>query len=310
MSKPLVSVIVSNYNYARYLPQALNSVLAQSYSNIEIIVVDDGSTDDSENVLRSYENHIRWIRQKNQGVSAARNRGVKETRGELIAFLDADDIWLPLKLERQVERFLDDPELGLVHCGMQEINDKGEPLCTHLDGMEGWVSKEMLLLRKTVVLGAGSSGLVSRDAFEAVGGFDTQLSTSADFDFVYRVAVRQRVGFVPEVLFQYRIHGTNMHAKIKLMEHDTLLIYAKAFSAPDPETQRMRRQCYGNLHMTLAGSFFRSGQYYDFSRHLLKSLWFTPSNCTRIGGFPARWWQRRASKSAHPDSHGSSGVSA
>ena len=85
---PRVSVIIPNYNYAHYLAHAVDSVLAQTYPEVEIIVVDDGSTDDSETILRSYGDRIRWIKQKNQGVSAARNLGVKETRGELVAFLD------------------------------------------------------------------------------------------------------------------------------------------------------------------------------------------------------------------------------
>src|SRR5688500_1347785 len=101
MREPLVSVIIPNYNYAHYLPQAINSVLAQTYSQVEIIVIDDGSTDDSVTVLRSYGDRIRWLQQPNQGVSAARNVGAHNTKGELVAFLDADDFWLP---ERSEER--------------------------------------------------------------------------------------------------------------------------------------------------------------------------------------------------------------
>jgi glycosyltransferase involved in cell wall biosynthesis len=291
--QPLVSVIIPNYNYARFLPQAIQSVLAQSYPHHEIVVVDDGSTDDSRTVLRSYGERIRFIEQRNQGVSAARNRGVAESRGELIAFLDADDVWLPLKLERQVQRALDEPKPGLVHCGVEEIDEKGARLQTHLDGLEGSVAKDLLLFERPVILGGGSGILIPRATFEAVGGFDERLSTSADWDFYCRIALNQPVGFVPEVLMQYRVHGTNMHSNVKAMERDMLLAYSKAFSAAHPEIQTIRRQCYGNLHITLAGSFFRSGQYYDFARHALKSIWLTPDNLTRVLGFPVRWWNRR-----------------
>src|SRR5688572_24093435 len=98
MKLPRVSAIIPNYNYAYYLPRAIDSVLAQTYPHVEIVVVDDGSTDNSETVLKSYGGRIRWLRQQNQGVAAARNHGVRETTGELVAFLDADDLWLPLKL--------------------------------------------------------------------------------------------------------------------------------------------------------------------------------------------------------------------
>lgn len=293
MITPLVSVIIPNYNYARFLPQALDSVLAQSYSNFEIIVVDDGSTDDSKAILRSYGERIRWFEQQNQGVSAARNRGVKESRGQLIAFLDADDIWLPLKLERQVQLFLDNPKLGLVHCGLEEINETGQSLRARCDGLDGWVAPQMLLFERPAILTAGSGAIVPRATFDFVAGFDTRLSTAADWDFCYRIALRQPVGFVPEVLIQYRIHNINMHSNINVMKHDMLIGYAKAFEQSAPEITRLRRRCYGNLHMVLAGSFFRSGAYWDFVRHALKSLWLTPNNSARVVGFPARWWTRR-----------------
>ena len=290
--EPLVSVIIPNYNYARYLPQALDSVLAQTYPHVEIIVVDDGSTDETALVLCEYNERIRSFQHQREGVSVARNRGVQESHGQLIAFLDADDVWLPTKLERQVQRFLDDPDLGLVHCGWEAIDKMGAASDSHLDGLEGWVAKELLLLRRPAVLVVGSGAVVTRNVFEEIGGFDARLSTSADWDFSYRVAIGWRVGFVPEVLLQYRLHGTNMHASIRVMEHDTLLAFSKAFSSADKEIQQLRRRSYGNLHMMLAGSFFRAGQKADFARHALKSLWLTPGNLRRLLGFPLRrYWK-------------------
>ncbi len=291
--KPCVSVVIPNYNYAHYLPQALDSVLGQTYSELEVIVVDDGSTDDSETILGSYTGHVRLIKQQNQGVAAARNRGVQESSGELVAFLDADDIWMPAKLERQVQRFVDDPELGLVHCGVEEIDYTAAHLRVRVDGLEGWVATQLLLFKRAVILGGGSGLMVPRASFEAMKGFDTRLSTSADWDFFYRVAASHRVGFVAEPLVKYRIHTGNMHANVGAMEHDMLIGYEKAFSSDNAELHRLRRQCYGNLHLVLAGSYFRAGQSYDFARHALKSLWLTPRNLTRLLGFPLRHLQRR-----------------
>lgn len=293
MTRPLVSVVIPNHNYARFLSQTIESVLAQSYGNVEIVVVDDGSTDDSIAILRGYKEHVRWVEQPNQGVATARNRGVTESDGELVAFLDADDVWLPQKLVRQVQRFLDEPELGLVHCGVEDINEMGAPLRSHTDGLQGWVAKDLLLFKRPVILGGGSGTLIPRATFEKVGGFDERLSTSADWDLYCRIALSQPVGFVPEVLMQYRVHGANMHANIISMEHDMLLAYSKAFDIHNAEIQTIRRRCYGNLHINLAGSFFRSGRYFDFARHALKSVWLTPDNLAHVFGFPARWWDRR-----------------
>ena len=105
-----VSVVVPAYNYARYLPKAIDSALGQTHPPLEVIVVDDGSTDDTPRVLAAYADRIRVIRQANQGAGAARNAGIAAARGEYVAFLDSDDLWHPRKLELQLARFASDPE--------------------------------------------------------------------------------------------------------------------------------------------------------------------------------------------------------
>ena len=295
-ASPLVSVIIPNHNYGRYLRQAVESALGQTYPHREVLVVDDGSDDDSEAVLRGYGGRIRWVRQSRQGGAAARNRGVAESRGTLLAFLDSDDRWLPEKLERQVARWVAEPELGLVHCGVHFIDAEGRRLGALCEGVEGWAAPELLLFRRLTYVTGGSGSLVPREAFEAAGGFDARLSTSADWDFYYRVAVRRRFGFVPEPLVEMRKHGTNMHANIRAMERDMLLAYEKAFRDAAPEIRRLRRRAYGNLHMVLAGCFFRAGQPGPFARHLARSLWLTPANGGRVLGFPVRWGRRLRGK--------------
>lgn len=292
MSQPLISVVIPNYNYAHYLPQTIESVLSQSYPRVEIIVVDDGSKDESTTIVEKYGERVRLVRQQNQGVAIARNRGVAEASGEFVAFLDADDLWLPTKLERQVERFQNEPDLGLVHCGVEEIDESGAHLRTRLDGLEGQVATDLLLFKRAVILGGGSALMVAREVFKTIGGFDVRLSTSADWDFFYRIAARHRVGFVREVLVRYRMHGANMHGNIRLMEDDMMLAYSKAFSEVGSETRRLRRKAYGALHLTLAGSYFRAGRHFDFARHMLKSLWRTPENVVYALAFPARYWRR------------------
>lgn len=290
---PTVSIVIPAYNYARYLPQAIDSVLAQTYPAHELIVVDDGSTDDSREVLARYGSRIRVIHQENQGVSVASNAGAAVATGELLAFLDADDYWLRHKLERQVGRFLSEPGLGLVHCGMEEVDPDGTVLSRRLDGLEGWVAREMLLFRRGVILGPGSTALIPRATFWAAEGFDPRTSVSQDWDLAYRVACGHRVGFVPEVLVRVRLHGINAHANVRKMEHDMLLAFDKAFATADRELARIRRRAYGNLHMTLAGCYLWAGECWQCLRHVTKGLALTPDNATRILAFPARWWRRR-----------------
>lgn len=297
MKQPLVSAIIPNYNYARFLRQAIDGALAQTYKNIEVIVVDDGSSDDSETVLRFFSDRIKWVKQTNQGVSAARNRAVAESAGEILAFLDADDIWLPEKIEKQVRVFAAGEKIGLVHCGAVDFDAAGNLLSEHLDGMSGAVSRDLLEYRRDVILGGGSAAAVTREAFEKVGGFDTNLRIGEDWEFYYRVAKNFRVGFVPEILLKYRIHSNNSFAgnasSVERMETDMLLAYDKIFAAADEDEKKIKNRCYGRIHTIIAGSYFRIGQYSKFLEHTVKGARYAPDNLTRYAGFPLRWLRRR-----------------
>lgn len=296
MKEDLVSVVIPNYNYAHYLREAIDSVLAQTYSEIEIIVVDDGSKDDSKEILTGYGDRVRTIFQQNQGVSAARNNGVKESCGELIAFLDADDAWLPTKIEKQVARFQADEKLGLVHVGVDEIDADGNSLVHRLEGVEGKVCTVLLMLKREGVLGGGSGMMVRRSVFDEIGGFDLRLSTSADWDLAYRVSERDTVGFVAEILLKYRVHNSNMHANVGVMEHDMMLAFDKAFRTNDAEIQTVKRPAYGSLHQILAGSYFVAGNYPAFVSHSIKSLYFDPRNINYFLKFGRRPSNRRGVK--------------
>ena len=286
------SVVIPAYNHAAFLPGALESVFGQRLQPREVIVVDDGSTDRTDEVLRKYAGRIRALQQPNRGVAAARNAGAAIASGRLLAFLDADDVWLPRKLEQQVTRLLRDPELGLVHCGVEEIDVEGRFLRSRLDGMEGWVSRQMLLFRSGVILGGGSAAVVPRALFDSVGGFDERLSTSADWDLYYRIAERCRVAFVPETLVRYRVHAGNMHRNVHAMASDMLTAYAKVFSKPDPDLQKLRRSAYGRLHSMLAGSYFQAGDYRRFMRHALASVRARPAQIGYFAGYPVRALRR------------------
>lgn len=290
MTVPKVSVIIPNFNYGKYISIAIESVLSQTHPNVEVIVVDDGSTDESISILGRYGSKLLVIQQRNQGVSIARNNGVAASSGDYVAFLDADDVWLPEKIEMQLRKFDVDRAVGLVHCAMRHIDPDGNVCGSNNEGLEGNVADEFLKFERGVIVGAGSTAVVPRKIFDEIGGFDPRQSTSADWDFGYRVATKYKIAFVPEYLVHYRIHNSNMHSNIARMEHDMLLGYEKAFASGATANVRLS---YGNLHRVLAGSYFRAGMYRDFARNAALSLWNRPSGVGYFLKYPLRKIERK-----------------
>lgn len=291
MKDPLVSVVIPNYNYAKYIAATVDSVLSQTYRKIEVIVVDDESKDNSLEVLGAFGDRIQVIAQKNGGVSRARNNGAAASLGDFLAFLDADDIWLPTKIERQMERMREDESVGLVHCSMTYIDPDDNVLGEITEGTEGNVGDKMLRFDGGGVIGAGSTSLIRKEVFDEVGGFDVRMSTAADWDISYRIAAKHTVAVVLEPLVLYRQHNTNMHGNIGAMEHDMTLGMKKAFAAGAPSNGGVG---YGNLYKTLAGSYFHAGQYPAFMRTAALGLYHKPSNLSYFLGFPFRRFRRNA----------------
>ncbi len=292
-----VSVIIPTYNYGRYLGQAIQSALDQTFPPYEVIVVDDGSTDETPQVLAAFGTRIRSVRQANAGVGAARNKGIAMARGEYIALLDSDDIWMPEKLELQMSRFAEDPSLGLVHCGAETFDESGRTLNTWLGGMEGWVADEMLRFAPDVIRACSSIVFPKRVA-EEVGGFDTRLPPSDDWDFCHRVAARYPVGYVRKGLLRYRQHGGGLHRDVRRMEMAMQISLAKAFESRDDAD--LRKDAYGRMHRILAGCYFETHQPSQFVRHMLKSLRYDPSNFAYFAAYPWRVLSRARSRRATP----------
>jgi glycosyltransferase involved in cell wall biosynthesis len=296
MDKPKVSVVIPNYNYGRFLGDAVESVLGQSVPPYEVIVVDDGSTDESLEVLSAFGERVKVVRQQNKGVGAARNAGIRISSGEFVALLDADDFWLKEKLEKQLELFNSDSSVGLVTTGMLEVGLDGEEIARHQEGMSGFCADDLLMFRP-VVSGPGSTSLFRRDVFDAVGGFDErkELHPSEDWEFSFRVAQASRIGFVEEILAVYRNHGGNGHLRIPRLERSMILALSTALEGASDEQRRLRRKSFGRVYSTLAGSYLRALQPGGFIRMAAKCAVSDPASLMYFAEFPMRVIRRRMS---------------
>lgn len=233
IQKKKISVIIPNFNYARYLDQAIHSVLEQSYNNVELIVVNNGSTDNSLEVLEKYGDKIRLIDQPNLGQSGARNSGLSLSSGEFIAFLDADDFWEPNKLDMQSA--LLNSATQLIYCGISPFRDPGnEKLHSVLPKYKGNCANYFIdLPGASVVLSGESTALFSKDLLLKVGLFDAELNSTAGWDFFRRCSLLTNFDFVNEPLVNYRLHSSNMSNSNDKVILDMRRAYSKLFNDKD-----------------------------------------------------------------------------
>ena len=297
--QPTVSVVIPSYNNARFVRQAVESALDQTFSPLEVIVVDDGSTDDTANVLDPLARRIRLIRQDNAGVAVARNVGIKIARGALIAFLDADDVWLPCKLERQVNLHSRDPGIAVTHCGLIEVDEQLNPIRERLDGLSGdHVAQTMLYGQGNRLHSSGSTTMVTRSAIEAVGGYDPEVPPpSEDWELAFRIARRFRVGFIPEPLVLYRQHSGNAHRNVPRLERAMLTALGKVFAGGDPDLRPLKRPAYATVHGWLAGSYWEIRDRRSFVRHAATAALLYPPIIRHYAVFPLRRLSRLRGRS-------------
>ena len=213
-----VSIIIPAYNHARFLRAAIESALRQTRPALEVIVVDDGSTDETPEILTRFDDRISVRRQENRGPAAARNAGISAARGDFLLFLDSDDVLLPACVELQLARFEAEPSLGLVYYDVEFFDVEGIPVRVANDGLEGRVAGELLLLEGPVISATGSGIMVPRRVAQEAGGFDDRLLASEDWDFCYRVASQYPIGRVAQTLLHNTERQDGLHFDIPKME--------------------------------------------------------------------------------------------
>jgi glycosyltransferase involved in cell wall biosynthesis len=279
---PLVSVIMAAFNAAAHIEAACRSALDQTYANLELIVVDDGSTDDTAAIVSRLSNadrRIRLIRQKNRGIAAARNTAVDAARGEYLAPLDADDLWDTRKVALQVARMLErGPRTGLVYCWWVSID-----VTDHvLDGsprwdLEGRAARQLVDVNFT---GNASVPLFRRSVVVALGAYDTSMHEAGsqgceDWDLAIRTAETQEVAVVPQVLVAYRRRADGMSASRDIMWRSLNHLLATLVARqPDISPAALRRS-RGQFALYLAGVSWWAGDRIGACRWVLRTRSFT-----------------------------------
>jgi len=274
-SSPLISVIIPTYNYGNFVCDAVSSALAQSYEPVEVIVVDDGSQDDTPQSLSRYGSKIRYIRQENRGLSAARNRGIHEAKGEYIALLDADDVWETEKLRRQMELLINS-QAGMAYSLVSYIDARG--LSLEVEHGRWAISREPrkdLLFKNTI---APSTALIKRECFNKVGFFDETLKSSEDWDMWLRIAAHFQIVCLAEPLVRYRLHNSNMSKNVDGMIEQSIRVLERY---RDPGMSRLksavlRRKAMSFLLFNIASELVSAKDASHRRRLLVKSIFSYP----------------------------------
>ena len=285
-SHPRVSVVIPAFNAAPYIQEAVESVLQQTMENVEIIVVDDGSTDNTCDVLAPYRDLIHYFYQPNGGVSSARNRGIQAARGDFVVFLDADDYFLyPSKLEEQIAYFEARPELGIVHSGWRVIDENGMAVVDKTP----WKHAPSLDLKNWLLWQSAlpSAMMFRRDALIDVEGFDLRLPHFEDVDLALRLSGKgYATAWLEKITVAYRRHSGNASLKVSDQEEAlaTMLdgFFAQAY-LPD-EIRNLERQVRYSTLVWIACQYHRANRFDEMGRCLFQSLRYSawPASATLL----------------------------
>src|SRR5215470_4892526 len=280
---PRVTVVIAVYERAQFLREAIDSVLAQTFQDFELILVEDGSHV-AEDIAKEYGLRLRYVWQEHQGVSKARNVGAAMGSAPWIAFLDDDDLWLPQKLERQLRAAEAAPAAALLHTDhlFREADGSERPGPRRTPSEQvpsGWVSRALFLNNFIIT----SSTLIRREAFETVGGFDESIRLVEDHDLWMRISRRFPVTFVPERLTVYRVHGGNMSRRGDLRDAIASVQVLHGLLAKDPglEAAVGRDAVAERFHRSYAYSGYKHyyrGHYSTARKHLLTAWRWKPSD--------------------------------
>lgn len=302
VEQPLVSVVIPAYNAANTVSAAIDSALSQTVSNIEVIVVDDQSSDTTVTVVQGITDaRVRLIeREQNGRQAAARNDGIAVATGEWIAFLDADDIWLPRKLEIQLERMAAAPGCLASQAAAYLVDAQLNPL--QLKRCRPDPNPLLSFLRLQNLPAAASSWIVKRELLERIGTFDTTLRVHEDWDLSLRLAQHANPICIDEPLTLYRMHGSNVSHDVDSHVACGLKILARVFADPglSEEIRTHEREIYSRYYTMLCGGMFRVGRWRGCAYWGARALLTDPMRALYMLATPARRMRRRVAAQASP----------
>jgi glycosyltransferase involved in cell wall biosynthesis len=272
---PTVSAIIASFNYGQYLPLAIESCLDQTFEDLEVVVIDDGSIDNTPQVMEQFggERRVRYVRTPNAGQPAAENRGISLAQGRFIAFLDADDIWLPHKIERQLEQFQRTPAAGVVYARRRLIDLQGRELeVRDRPCHRGFIAEQ--LFRDNFI--CFSSSLVRREVFDDVGFLNPEYRRNSDYDLWLRVATRWPFEFVDEPLVFYRTGHLNRTCYSEGQLRHALCIMERFVAAhPDALPPDLVKRCFAETYCSL-GLVQRDRRFWAALGSYLRALHYGP----------------------------------
>ncbi len=272
---PKISVVIPAYNVMAYLPETVESVIKQTFTDLEVLIINDGSSDQIVQwVSQLTDPRIKLISQENQGLPGARNTGITHAQGEYIAFLDADDLWEPSKLEKQVECFEKAPEVGLVYTWTTLIDSLRKPIgITFNYDLEGKVWEQILVVD---AVGNGSSAMVRRNCFNTVGNFDTSLTWGEDWDMWIRIAAQYPFAVVKEYLTLYRQHPGSMSKNLEKSLKNLDIVIEKAFATVPQDLLYLKNLTYGHMNLCQAWVAMYAGDYKQAINFRQQALVYNP----------------------------------
>ncbi|AFY99669.1 glycosyltransferase family 2 protein [Calothrix sp. PCC 6303] len=256
MNQPKVSVVVPAYNAMKYLPETLDSILQQTFSDFEVLIINDGSSDHIVEWFQEIQDsRVKLISQQNMGLSSARNTGIRYSQGEYIAFLDSDDTWEKTKLEKQVNYLEKNPSVDLIHTWMELMDEVGISTGRILKSSAEGNIWEKLIQRNVI---ACLTVMVRRHCFEVVGGFDETLRSLEDWDMWIRIAKNYKFAVIPEALAYYRQIPTSMSKNFQVMADSFNIVIEKTFDTVPIDLLYLKQYSYGYGNICLAWKALQS----------------------------------------------------